>query len=439
MLKVELIPGRDILVKGKSNSLEVLVKVSTKKDYEREKHPRLPLNIGLALDRSGSMAGLPLEEAKKCAKMLIDRMHESDRISLVVFDGEVDVLAESQPVGDKVFLKSRVDSIEHRGMTALYDGWSVAADQIGNYANSKTLSRVLLLSDGCANEGLTDLTRISHECALQSRLGITTSTYGLGRHFNEALMTEMARHGEGMAHYGQSAEDLIDPFTEEFDLISSLIARKLKLRVRTEAGVRIELLNDFRSDRFGQFLLPDLAEAGQAWAMFRIFIDPELCKNKVGTNLKILSAKVSCVDLDGHGQESEWANLSLKLSTADLVAEIPIQEEVNQRSLELQAARIYDRARGAARAGDWDTVNQLMEDLKTLGKNNAWIDASIEKINKYARERQQEFFAKEASYRSSKMRRRLTSNDEVSYSLRSEQMKPSYLRRKPEQGKHLGR
>ena len=61
--------------------------------------------------------------------------------------------------------------------------------------------------------------------------GVTTSTYGLSRHFNENLMTVMAKAGQGQAHYGQTAEDLLDPFEQEFDFMEAILARRQRFQV----------------------------------------------------------------------------------------------------------------------------------------------------------------------------------------------------------------
>jgi Ca-activated chloride channel family protein len=102
--------------------------------------------------------------------------------------------------------------------------------------------------------------------------GVGTSTYGLGQGFNEELMTAMARAGRGNAYYGQTAEDLMDPFREEFDLMSALCARRLRLAVAPARGVRVEILNQYRTDAEGRTMLLDLAYGGEAWAVMRLTV-----------------------------------------------------------------------------------------------------------------------------------------------------------------------
>ena len=73
---------------------------------------------------------------------------------------------------------------------------------------------------------------------------MTTSTYGLGHNFNETLMIEMSSGGLGQGYYGETAEDLADPFKEEFELLLNTVATNLQLRAETPSIVDLELMNN---------------------------------------------------------------------------------------------------------------------------------------------------------------------------------------------------
>ena len=75
----------------------------------------------------------------------------------------------------------------------------------------------------------TDTHEVATLCADAAEKGVTTSTYGLGRDFNEELMVEMGKRGGGNHYYGETAADLFEPFAEEFDFISNLYARHVRL------------------------------------------------------------------------------------------------------------------------------------------------------------------------------------------------------------------
>ena len=113
--------------------------------------------------------------------------------------------------------------------------------------------------------------------------GVATSTYGLSEHFNENLMAGMASAGKGRAHYGQTAEDLIDPFQEEFDLLEALLLRRM-ITPYARKGVSFEVLNGYSQDNEGRFILPDLALGADVWALLKIKINSELCAKTVGKN-----------------------------------------------------------------------------------------------------------------------------------------------------------
>ena len=287
-IKFDILPQRSAIMAGHSTELHALVRVQGPNMPEGRDNKRKPLNLALVLDRSGSMSGQPMEEAKRCAAYIIDQLTDKDRASLVVYDNSVDVLVPSTQVRDKALFKRAIGEIYSRGSTALFDGWYEGAKQGLVAVDGDYLSRVLLLSDGCANQGLTGPAEIAGYCAEMARAGVSTSTYGLSTHFNEELMVEMAKAGAGQSYYGESAEDLMDPFQEEFSLLSSLCARNLKLRLSAHAGVTFELLNDYPQLEDGSWQLPDVSYDGEVWALVKVTVPADLPAPANGADLEIL-------------------------------------------------------------------------------------------------------------------------------------------------------
>ena len=435
MIDIKFTPEKNGILANQENTFDVLLKISSQVEEAPKQRERLPLNLSLVIDRSGSMSGEPLDEAKKCACMLVDRMSEKDKLSIVTYESQATVLFPAQPVSHKRKLKSQISSIVTAGMTALYDGWSLGAEEVAQNANGNAVSRVLLLSDGQANEGLTDENIIASHCQKMAEAGVSTSTYGLSEHFNENLMAGMASAGQGQAHYGQTAEDLMDPFQEEFDLLEALLARRLRLRIMSEKGVSFEILNGYSQDSEGRFIMPDLAFGADIWALLKIKVNVELCTQPVGSSLKILSAYVDYLDQDGADQRSETSKMRINLCGRTAFAELEADETVQMRAIEVRAATLQENAQVAARAGNWTEVDNIMFDLEALGKENEWVKASVASLRQYSLEREQEAFSKESLYKSRRMKQRRVAMNEVRFSDASEAMQPSYLRRKTEQGK----
>ena len=420
-----------------SSHEEIYTLVQINSDEKRQDRERSPLNIAIALDRSGSMSGSPLDEAKLCIEMMIDRLSSEDHFSLVTYDNNVDVVVPSTKASNKEWLKAHVRSIRSGGMTALYDGWSSAAAEAAKNVTKKSISRVLLLSDGQANEGLTDQDEIASHCAQMASVGVSTTTYGLSENFNENLMSAMAKSGKGMAHYGQTADDLADPFQSEFDLINALTARDLKLHLIAEPGVEFEVMNKFQRQLDGSFVMSDLAEGGELWALLKIKVSKNNLTRAKDGQLRILSAFLDYKNMEGESGRTEQSHLNLDLISDADFASLATEELVSLRKVELEAANLQDAARVAARRHDWNEVNDLVAQLDVLGVENEWVKESTKKLREYADRRETERFSKEAFYKSDRMRTRMgVRNESACYIPEAEAMEvPSFLRRKVEFGK----
>ena len=182
--------SRNGLRSGQNNTIDVLVRVQAPDASESDAAARPPQAIALVIDRSGSMQGRPLAEARRCAELVVSRLRPMDIVSVVQFDNRVQRLWPAVPLGDGDAVRGAIGSIHSGGNTNLHGGWLDGADSLAGVPGSG-LKRVILLSDGCANEGLTDSAEIATQCAAWAAKGVTTSTYGLGDNFNEDLMVAM--------------------------------------------------------------------------------------------------------------------------------------------------------------------------------------------------------------------------------------------------------
>ena len=124
------------------------------------------------------MSGRPLEEAKKCAGNIVKRLKTTDKVSIVTYDHTTDVVVPLANVEDSQRIIRAISGIHAGGMTNLFEGWEKGVKQ--GSVTDDSLSRVLILSDGCTNKGITD-TRKDTATANATDHGITTSTYGLVR------------------------------------------------------------------------------------------------------------------------------------------------------------------------------------------------------------------------------------------------------------------
>ncbi len=436
-ITLALSPRRAALIDGVDTEFEVLVSV-TAPDAPPTATPRAPLNLAIVIDRSGSMAGRPLAEAKRCAEFIVQRLGPQDRAAIVAFESRVQVLTPSVAAEPKYPLLRAIQRIASGGQTALHHGWLEGAEQAAPYVMQGAIARVLLLTDGQANVGERNPAILASDCARLAASGVSTSTYGLGKSFNEELMGAMADAGGGQAYYGETAEDLMDPFREELDLLSALCGRKLRLRLEPNAGVSVRVLNVYRTDEEGRSMLPDLAYGSVAWALLKVRVPASLSAVMPGGLVHVLSGSVEYERADGSQKTSELAHLRLQRLPAAAYADVAQDETVVARTHELRAADLLAQAREAAMRFDWETVDQLLVIAQAEAGDNKWVAATTSALQEYAAYRDQAQFSKEAYFASRKKRMRLSeSNERAAYSPALEALKPAYARRKPRQGKDL--
>lgn len=240
--RLEIHPLRKGLPRGQAHSTKVLVRVVSDVPAPTQQAERSPLDLAIVIDRSGSMSGEPLAAALGCARNLIRGLRATDRVAVVVFDNQVDVLQPLAQVADREAVCATLSGVRSGGSTALFDGWEEGARQLAPFTSANRTSRVILLTDGQANQGLTDADLIAARVGELAKAGVTTSTVGLGSGFNESLLGRMADAGEGQAHYGQRPEDLEEGFAEEFTILSRAHVRQLEVKVTAGDGVVAQAL-----------------------------------------------------------------------------------------------------------------------------------------------------------------------------------------------------
>lgn len=438
MIDLSLTPRRAALLEGLDTEVHVLVSIAAP-DAPPGVAPRTPLNLALVLDRSGSMAGRPLHEAKRCAEYMIRGLTPADRVAVVTFDDAVDIVAPSTSASAQNGIIAAVRSIRSGGSTNLHGGWLAGAESVGAHVQPGGLSRVILLTDGQANHGETDPHRIAQDCARLAAAGVTTSTYGLGDGFNEDLLQLMAASGNGRSYFGETAEDLMDPFREEFDLMRALCARQLRLKLEPAPGVEAKVINLTRVDADGRTIVPDVAYGGVAWALVRLRVPASLAEAG-RADVHLLTTTLAFQTTAGELRTTAPAHLRLSRLPAAAFAAVAEDPVVTARWQEARSAEVQEQAREAAAAGDWGRVDALIADAQRTAGDNAWAQESLAALEQIARTRDTLRFRKEAAYKSARMRERLYEASEDSaaaYDATFEQTKRSYLRRKPREGKNM--
>jgi len=339
-MTVKLRTDRVLLPPGETvrRYLEIVVIAPTlSADAERP-----ALNISLVLDRSGSMSGDKLKYVQQAAKHALTRLTARDLVSIVTYDHNVSVVAEAQPVTDPArrALNRIIDGLRVGGRTNLSGGWLTGCDQIAAFQAERPgdINRALLLTDGLANEGITDQEELTYHASQLRERGISTTTFGVGHDFNEFLLQGMADAGGGHFYFIESPRQIPNYFKGELGELAETAAREAVLTLALPAGAEASLINDVRCEgKAGrlQVFLDDLYADDRR----RLYVQLDLPAGKVDETLSI-EAGVTYDDV-ASGESRQITAEALVFTVADAVRcdAQPVDEEVLAEAARVRAEK----------------------------------------------------------------------------------------------------
>ncbi|MCU0483065.1 MAG: VWA domain-containing protein [Chloroflexi bacterium] len=214
-MTVEIRQDRRYIRSASRSTRHLLVRVVAPAGDRRAE--RLPLTVALVLDRSGSMSGPKIALAKQAVDRALSALDDSDRVAIVVYDDQVDVVAPLAPARReaKSLARERLAAIDARGTTNLAGGWLAGCEQVALGQAGERVARTLLLTDGLANVGITDPAELERHAGELRRRGVATSTFGVGADFDEALLQAMAGAGGGHFYYIERPAQIPDLIASE--------------------------------------------------------------------------------------------------------------------------------------------------------------------------------------------------------------------------------
>ncbi|MFN2317928.1 MAG: VWA domain-containing protein [Gemmatimonadales bacterium] len=236
---------------------------------------RRPLDLAIVLDRSGSMAGAKIRLACQAARQAVKTLGPQDYVALVTYDSEVtrEVAGARLDAEHRRRLLDAIDRISTGDMTNLSGGWLTGCEEVGRSAREDAVARVLLLSDGLANRGMTDRDELAHHAGELRARGVVTSCIGVGNDFDERLMEGMARAGGGNFYYLEQPEQIPDYLMTELGDALEVVARGAALEVDTDLGMELESMDGRVMGRQGlrhRMVIGDLVDGQEVELVLKV-------------------------------------------------------------------------------------------------------------------------------------------------------------------------
>lgn len=319
-------------------------------DIKREERP--DMNLTLLVDVSGSMNSpdkLPL--AVKALRMLVEEMDQDDNISIAVYAGAAGAVLDPTPGNETSKILAALDQLSAGGSTAGGEGLRLAYSLARQNYDADAVNRVMILTDGDFNVGISDPERLEDLVSRERESGVYLSVIGFGTgNYNDAMMQKLAQAGNGMASYIDTLNEARKIFAD--DLSGSLfpIANDVKIQVEFNPariaeyrliGYETRMLNreDFNNDKV------DAGEIGAGHSVTAIY---EL--TPVGSDARLIDSR-------RYAQErSNTADLNGELAFLRLRYKPPGEDESKLIEQPITDADVTDRIQDAPQSTRFATA-----------------------------------------------------------------------------------
>ena len=364
------------VLQGGTGNVSVALTISAENMQPVTEEDMQPVDLVVVLDRSGSMHGQKLHDARTAVLHLLERLGPRDRLSVITYSNNVEILFPLLQVNDasKERLKALVRTIRAGGGTNLSSGLENGIAALVQAGGRDRQRKVILISDGLANHGITGPTELGAMAADGTEYNLAISTVGVGYDFNEIVMTTIADHGAGNYYYLESPQDIGSVFAKEFETARTVAAGGMEIRIPLRDGLKLVDAGGFpiKLQNSGAVIYPGTILAGQRRQIFLSYQVP----TEQERTLSLGTIEVSYQLEGATGLVAAAEELSIACVKDEKAVAAGINKDVwVEQVLKEDYSRLKEHVAAALRGGKKDEALQVIEEYED---RNAAINSSVD-------------------------------------------------------------
>lgn len=233
--------GMDLRWDREALTRDAVLQVGLSTALATDKSQLRPLNVSLVIDKSGSMSVADkMSRVKASLSRFVSQLRPTDTLSIILFDDEAEVLLPAEKLGDPAKVREMIKQIQPGGSTNINAGLMLGYKEVAKHLRKDATNRVILLTDGIANRGVTEPADIAKGSLAYNDQGIDLSTIGVGLDLNKDLLIDLAKSGRGLYHFVADDGDIDKVFTKEAQSLMSPAANSPVVEVSYGSRLRLE-------------------------------------------------------------------------------------------------------------------------------------------------------------------------------------------------------
>jgi Ca-activated chloride channel family protein len=361
---------QDKVLQGGDGTVDVALNLHVNGRLSSDRDNTHNADIVIVLDRSGSMKGSKIRNAKHAVLNLLSDLSEKDRFALIAYSDRVEKYSDLVSVTgvNRNRLISLVNGIWVGGGTNLGAGLQTGIDTLFKAEKIGNTGKIILISDGLANQGITDPFSLGNMASMAVGKEFSVATVGVGTEFNEQLMSYIADRGAGNYYYLKNPRVFAKIFQKELNNSISTAATAVEIRIPLKGGMSLVNASGYPIEIKKDYALfhPGNLHSGQTRKLFLTFKMPTHTQ-------KIFEIKGITVRYI-HNDQAYNASLSKSLEIACVKNQHQVISSINKKEWEKQIIQ--------------DDYNKLKDEV-SMDIRDGKEKKALDRIRTYYRTKQQ--------------------------------------------------